>query len=279
MTVLIGFDGTCVEKQYPRIGKERPGCVETLRELAGRGHTLVLDTFRQGDALQSALNWFKKRKIPISTNKQYHTISIDYRNLSCPCENGYTDWKWVRAELGARGLIDLSVEDCGKAMSDVLLRFLRANTNIELLFQNFELVMKEKKLDFWDASEVFEAAAKNLGSVWMQISASQGSRIVNSDPFIVSKNISWQRRRALVQVLEPFHAAAQANNLLEPGNFIDSIDKVYDQVLDDNTPAKEIFTGKDNIQIAVNAIPLGFIHKLDKDAEMIKSSSQAPSPR
>ena len=60
--IAVDFDGTCVEHEYPNIGLDVEGAVETLRTLNNKGHRLILFTMRSGDKLDKAVKWFKDRK-------------------------------------------------------------------------------------------------------------------------------------------------------------------------------------------------------------------------
>lgn len=42
MLIAVDFDGTIVEHEYPKIGKEIPFAIDTLIELANEGHRIVL---------------------------------------------------------------------------------------------------------------------------------------------------------------------------------------------------------------------------------------------
>jgi hypothetical protein len=57
MIIAVDFDGTIVEHTYPKIGKELPFAVETLKQLAADGHKLILWTVRHGQRLDEALKW------------------------------------------------------------------------------------------------------------------------------------------------------------------------------------------------------------------------------
>jgi len=47
MIILIDFDGTIVESNYPQIGKALPKAFEVMAELIRAGHTLILWTCRE----------------------------------------------------------------------------------------------------------------------------------------------------------------------------------------------------------------------------------------
>ena len=61
--IAVDFDGTCVEHEYPSVGMDVEGAVETLRALNNKGHKLILFTMRSGDKLDKAVKWFKDRDI------------------------------------------------------------------------------------------------------------------------------------------------------------------------------------------------------------------------
>lgn len=121
LVLAVDFDGTCVEHAFPEIGPDMPHAVEVLRELARRGHKLVLWTCREDHAtkidkrhLSAARIWFSFRNIPLRSvnethpedefrdhegpigrgRKVYADICIDDRNLG-----GFPGWKAVLAEV------------------------------------------------------------------------------------------------------------------------------------------------------------------------------------
>ena len=62
LIIAIDFDGTCVEHDYPSVGMDVEGAVETLRSLQAHGHQLILFTMRPGERLEAAKRWFKERQ-------------------------------------------------------------------------------------------------------------------------------------------------------------------------------------------------------------------------
>lgn len=63
MNIAVDFDGTIVEHRYPEIGKERPFATATLRKLIEDGHRLILWSVREGELLDQAVEWCKKRGV------------------------------------------------------------------------------------------------------------------------------------------------------------------------------------------------------------------------
>ncbi len=96
-TIAVDFDGTCVEHDYPEVGLDVEGAVETLKELQSRGHRIILYTMRSGSKLDAAVRWFKERKIALwgvnenpeqskwtESSKVYADFYIDDSALGCP---------------------------------------------------------------------------------------------------------------------------------------------------------------------------------------------------
>lgn len=95
--IAVDFDGTCVEHKYPRVGQDAPDAVRVLRKLVENGNQLILWTMRDGIQLSEAVEWFKKKNIPLwgiqrnptqdswtGSPKAYAQIYIDDAALGCP---------------------------------------------------------------------------------------------------------------------------------------------------------------------------------------------------
>ena len=63
MTIAVDFDGTIVEHEYPKIGKEKPFAFETLRAISRDGHKLILWTARSGKLLDEAIEYCRKNGV------------------------------------------------------------------------------------------------------------------------------------------------------------------------------------------------------------------------
>lgn len=106
MIIAVDFDGTIVEHKYPKIGKEIPFAVETLKRLQADHHTLILWSVREGQLLKDAVDWCRGRGLefyavnsnhpedfyegedtPTSPRKLKADLFIDDRNLG-----GLPDW-------------------------------------------------------------------------------------------------------------------------------------------------------------------------------------------
>lgn len=46
MIVYLDFDGTVVEHEYPKMGRENFGCMEIIKKLQDAGHKIILNTYR-----------------------------------------------------------------------------------------------------------------------------------------------------------------------------------------------------------------------------------------
>lgn len=70
--IAVDFDGTIVEHQYPKIGKEMLFAFETLKRLQQKGHKLILWTYREGSELQEAVDYCESKGIKFyAVNKSF----------------------------------------------------------------------------------------------------------------------------------------------------------------------------------------------------------------
>ena len=60
MIIAVDFDGTIVEHAYPKIGREKPFALDTLRMLSSEGHKLILWTSRDGELLKEAVEYCRR---------------------------------------------------------------------------------------------------------------------------------------------------------------------------------------------------------------------------
>ena len=72
MTIAVDFDGTIVEHKYPKIGKELPFAIDTLKTLAEEGHKLILWTSRDGELLEEALKFCRDRGL------EFYAVNSNY---------------------------------------------------------------------------------------------------------------------------------------------------------------------------------------------------------
>jgi len=77
-TIAIDFDGTIVEHDYPRIGKEMLFAFATIKELHKKGHKLILFTYRTGTLLDEAVEYCRKNGVEFyAVNKNYPEEKFD----------------------------------------------------------------------------------------------------------------------------------------------------------------------------------------------------------
>lgn len=78
MTIAVDFDGTIVEHRYPRIGREIPFAVDTLKMLIKQQHRLILWSVREGELLDEAVAWCKERGLEFyATNRDYPEETVE----------------------------------------------------------------------------------------------------------------------------------------------------------------------------------------------------------
>lgn len=76
--IAVDFDGTIVEHEYPKIGKEKLFAFQTLKEFEKRGARLILWTFRAGQELNDAVEFCRKNGIEFyAVNKSYPEEILD----------------------------------------------------------------------------------------------------------------------------------------------------------------------------------------------------------
>ena len=76
--IAVDFDGTIVEHEYPKIGKEKLFAFRTLRELEKKGASLILWTFRTGKELEEAIEYCRQNGIEFyAVNKNYPEEIMD----------------------------------------------------------------------------------------------------------------------------------------------------------------------------------------------------------
>ncbi len=108
MTIAVDFDGTIVEHDYPKIGKEKPFAINALKALAAQGNRIILWTARDGELLEDAVEFCRKRGFEFyAVNSNYPSgalfgdsretpskviadVYIDDRNLG-----GIPDWTTI----------------------------------------------------------------------------------------------------------------------------------------------------------------------------------------
>ena len=72
MIIAVDFDGTIVTHEYPKIGREIPFAIQTLKMLRDEGHQLILWSVREDELLDEAVEWCRERGLEFeAVNKDY----------------------------------------------------------------------------------------------------------------------------------------------------------------------------------------------------------------
>jgi 8-oxo-dGTP pyrophosphatase MutT (NUDIX family) len=120
MTIAVDFDGTvCEEKEYPGFGDFLPGAVETLKELARLGHTLILWTCRPGEEARKVFQHCLNAGIPFAAVNQnmYEGEVHEYKKVLADLyienrdfsffKNRVIDWQYIRDVIIGDGDADI----------------------------------------------------------------------------------------------------------------------------------------------------------------------------
>ena len=91
MRIAIEFDGTIVEHRYPRIGKEIPFAIATLKQLQTERHLLVLWTVREGKLLDEAVDFCRKRGLEFYAVNANHPEEEVRNDMTSPCRKVVAD--------------------------------------------------------------------------------------------------------------------------------------------------------------------------------------------
>ena len=72
MIIAVDFDGTIVTHEYPKIGREIPFAIQTLKMLREEGHQLILWSVREDELLDEAVEWCRERGL------EFYAVNKDY---------------------------------------------------------------------------------------------------------------------------------------------------------------------------------------------------------
>ena len=139
LKIAVDFDGTIVEHQYPRIGKDLLFAFETMKELQKHGALLILWTFRAGVELDEAVEYCRSKGIEFyAINRNYpeevydETISrkinadvyIDDKNVG-----GFLGWSEIWQELSLYELREKYAEKMLNRRGSVFSRIFKKKRN------------------------------------------------------------------------------------------------------------------------------------------------------
>lgn len=85
MVIAVDFDGTIVEHRYPKIGREIPFAIATLKKLQSEYHLLILWTVREGELLQEAVEFCRQRGLEFYAVNANHPDEQVKADQSSPC--------------------------------------------------------------------------------------------------------------------------------------------------------------------------------------------------
>lgn len=140
ITIAVDFDGTIVENAYPRIGREIPFAVDTLKLLSHDRHNLILWTCREGGLLDEAVEWCRKRGL------EFYAVNRDYPEEHIESNHNYS--RKLKADLF---IDDRNVG--GLPEWGIIYRIISENTTYEdILRQQLSPSsggLKEKKKRWW----------------------------------------------------------------------------------------------------------------------------------
>lgn len=103
MIIAVDFDGTIVEHRYPRIGRELPFAIATLKKLQEERHLLILWSVREGKLLDEAVDFCRKRGL------EFYAV-----NSNIP-----EDEMQVSAAVGGQNLTGQDALRCRKVTADI----------------------------------------------------------------------------------------------------------------------------------------------------------------
>src|SRR5690554_5650059 len=88
MIIAVDFDGTLAKTNYPKITKPRKYVINYVKRMKRKGHTIILNTCRHGQALTDALEWCKLNGLEFSYVNENVSVLI---NLYGDCRKIYAD--------------------------------------------------------------------------------------------------------------------------------------------------------------------------------------------
>ena len=80
MIIAVDFDGTIVTHEYPKIGKEIPFAIDTLKRLQEKpDYQLIMWSVREGSLLQEAVEYCRSRGLEFyAVNSNYPEESAEH---------------------------------------------------------------------------------------------------------------------------------------------------------------------------------------------------------
>lgn len=136
MVIAVDFDGTIVEHKYPKIGKEIPFSVETLKMLQKEGHKIILWTVREGHLLDEATQWCEAKGL------RFYAVNQDYPEQD---PESMTFSRKLKADMFIDDRNLGSLPDWG-----IIYRMIKEKLSFEEIYSDNEnLIHKKKKKTWW----------------------------------------------------------------------------------------------------------------------------------
>lgn len=122
MIIAVDFDGTIVEHRYPEIGKEIPFAVASIKKLIEENHRLILWSVREGELLDEAVEWCRKKGIVFyAVNKDIPDEEEGEKNFSRKIKadlfiddrnvGGLPDWGMIYDMIHNKKTFEECIED------------------------------------------------------------------------------------------------------------------------------------------------------------------------
>lgn len=137
MIIAVDFDGTIVEHKYPRIGKELPFAIATLKQLQAEHHQLILWSVREGELLDEAVTFCRDRGLEFYAVNANHPDEQVSKEVTSPCRK-------LRADLFIDDRNIGTLPDWG-----VIYEMIHHHWSYERYLREVHGLEKPKKVGFW----------------------------------------------------------------------------------------------------------------------------------
>ena len=106
MIIYLDFDGTVVEHEYPKIGRNNYGCIDIIKKLQDAGHDIILNTYRadcNDGTLEDALSYINEDYWMFSKDED---ITMNPINKHTPLKIFPSNWNLKEAIANGVMFID-----------------------------------------------------------------------------------------------------------------------------------------------------------------------------
>lgn len=137
MIIAVDFDGTIVEHEYPRIGKEIPFAIATLKQLQSEHHLLILWSVREGKLLDEAVEYCRSRGV------EFYAVNRNYPEEPAP-EAGGCSCRKLKA--------DMFIDDrniCGLPDWGVIYQMIHNRWSYDRYLREMYREAEPKKVSLW----------------------------------------------------------------------------------------------------------------------------------